>query len=734
MLTKSGAKLLDFGLAKLTEKTTGELGETETLGAQVPKTQEGTIAGTVAYMSPEQAQGKPVDARSDIFSFGSVLYEMATGVRPFQGDTNLSVLSAILQKEPEPASAIRHDIPADLERIISRCLKKDVERRFQHMGDVRVALLELKEESDSGVKTAPPARRYVQISARKALLAGIILAILAACGLFWWRLRPSHALFQHVELQRLTTSGDVVEAAVSPDGRYVARVSAHGEEQTIWLRQLITTSEIRVVSATQISFSGLHFSRDGEYVYYSQSKQPSGHAFYRVPSLGGDAQLVLDNVTGPVAVSPDERRFAYLSGGPDKRSSIIVAGPNPADKQTILTRSEPDFLRDQLSWSPDAALLAVPIGSTDDRFWQIERVLIVPVNGTAPAILAPVKWSWVRKAEWLPNGLGLLVNGTVGTSSLQVWFVPYPTGEPRRVTNDLSNYAGVSATVDSTAFVTVQQDELGEIWTTAPRAETASQVTRTSANGDGQAGTTWTPDGRLVYASNSFGQPDLWIANPDGANPKRLTFGGVAIHPEVVPDGRTIYFGSERSGACHIWRMEIDGSNASQVTRGSGERFAAVSPDGKWLLYESFSFTGTSSIWKMALPSGTPVRLGDLKDASVPSISRDGQWFSVVYTDERFHPPAGVGIMHLDGTGFKPLNIPPTWDKRWSPDGSALYFVKTDKGIDNVWKQAIAGGAPARVTSFSSGSIGALAVSRDERLAFRHFNATADVVLIRSVQ
>ena len=126
--------------------------------------------------------------------------------------------------------------------------------------------------------------------------------------------------------------------------------------------------------------------------------------------------------------------------------------------------------------------------------------------------------------------------------------MPYPSGEPRRVTNDLSNYWGVSATADSTAFVTVQQDELGEIWTTAPRAGTASQVTRTSANGDGQGGITWTPDGKLVYASNSFGTADLWIANPDGANPKRLTFGGVAINPEVTPDGRTIYFGSERSG------------------------------------------------------------------------------------------------------------------------------------------------------------------------------------------
>jgi Tol biopolymer transport system component len=180
--------------------------------------------------------------------------------------------------------------------------------------------------------------------------------------------------------------------------------------------------------------------------------------------------------------------------------------------------------------------------------------------------------------------------------------------------------------------------------------------------------------------------------------------------------------------------MDTDGSNASQVTHGQSEESAAVSPDGKWLLYDVFSFTGSSSIWKMPLPSGTPVRMGDLKDASAPSIAPDGQSFSLSYNDDRFHPAAGVGIMRLDGTGFKPLNIPPTWKTRWNGDGSALYFVKSEQGVCNIWRQAIAGGAPVRVTNFNSGSMGWLAVSRDERLAFRHFSTIFDVVLVRSVE
>jgi eukaryotic-like serine/threonine-protein kinase len=187
MITENGlVKVLDFGLAKLVETELSEFEATEIAsGQERPNTEEGTIIGTVAYMSPEQAQGKKVDARSDIFSFGSVLYEMVTGRRAFSGDSKISTLSAILKQEPEPVSSVAHDVPRDLDRIISRCLRKDVARRFQHMDDLQVALLDLKEESESGkltgaVASSAPGRRKRWLP---WILAGSVVLLLVAVGL-----------------------------------------------------------------------------------------------------------------------------------------------------------------------------------------------------------------------------------------------------------------------------------------------------------------------------------------------------------------------------------------------------------------------------------------------------------------------------------------------------------------------------------------------------------------------
>src|SRR6185295_6844334 len=226
MATPDGhVKVLDFGLAKLTERSEND-DATPTIAAG-PHTEEGAIIGTVSYMSPEQAEGKKIDERSDIFSFGSLLYEMVTGRQAFRGETTVSTLSAILRGEPPAVHQVVADTPYDLEKIITRCLRKNTARRFQHMDDITVALEELKEDSESGkldVTSVSP-RPRVSVSPRLAAIG--LPAILVIVGITWWVTRPRPVPPTTTPtLVRLTSdSGLTADPALSPDGKLLAYAS-----------------------------------------------------------------------------------------------------------------------------------------------------------------------------------------------------------------------------------------------------------------------------------------------------------------------------------------------------------------------------------------------------------------------------------------------------------------------------------------------------------------------------
>ena len=351
-------KLLDFGLAKLIEPPTNEFAVTETVG---PQTDEGRIMGTVAYMSPEQAHGKELDARSDIFSFGVVLYEMLCGQRPFQGGSPIEILSAIIQREPKPISELRPELPRDLERIVALALRKQPDRRFQHMADVKVELQALKEESDAGTISAvtgvsgPRARRRIPV----ALAA--ILGIVTIAAVLWYVSRPKPTT-ERSSLIRLTSdSGLTTDPALSLDGKLLAFASNRGGNGhlNLWVRQVAAGEPIRL-TVHDADDSEPCFSPDGAYIAF-HSETDGG--IYVVPALGGEARLLARPGRRP-RYSPDGKWITYWVGPTHVPMGEIYVVPSAGGSARKLQFRPVLPMAKYPVWSPDGALLLFLAGES----------------------------------------------------------------------------------------------------------------------------------------------------------------------------------------------------------------------------------------------------------------------------------------------------------------------------------------------------------------------------------
>jgi hypothetical protein len=379
MVTKDGyAKVLDFGLAKLTERDAPS-GDVTIATPASEKTIEGSVLGTVGYMSPEQVQGKAVDLRADIFAFGCILYEAATRRRAFKADSDVETMYQILRDDPTPIEELNPDTPAELRRVIRRCLAKSPDQRLQSMKDLALELREIVDEfpnlpvsSMSRASSASAAALAARARRRPKVRPGVAAAIVLGLGglvLGIYVLGPGRKVaeaptgsFQSMQMTRLTTGSDAYSAALSPDGRYLAQVRRIEGRWSLWVQQIATGSEIEAVPGQDNEIGDVSFSPDGDYLYYRgrDPETPNYSALFQVASLGGTPRKLLFDVDTAVTFSPDGRQLAFIRGYPQLGEwALMVANADGSSERSSRSRNRAASGPRQPSWSLDGKRIAV---------------------------------------------------------------------------------------------------------------------------------------------------------------------------------------------------------------------------------------------------------------------------------------------------------------------------------------------------------------------------------------
>jgi Tol biopolymer transport system component/DNA-binding winged helix-turn-helix (wHTH) protein len=625
----------------------------------------------------------------------------------------------------------------------------------RELGDDNSRLL-IKEHSRSSVIIEEEAIRanvwnrtaWLRRNARWKVLAAVVVFIaLAAIGFWLYRSigkNKPEAAFQTMKITRLTNNGKATAAAISPDGKYVVHAVEDAGRQSLRLRQVATASDKEIVPPAPVVIKGPTFSVDGNLIYYTASER--GEVFtdgvlYQVPTLGGTPRKLLARVASPITLSPDGRRFAFVRDdeGLDGGTALIVANVDGTAEHVIARYRDNSYLYlSGPAWSPDGHIIACGAGIGPNHLY--ETVVAVSVeDGTERSItqgwLGPVE-----RVAWLKDGSGLIViaNPDVTTGS-QIYHVSYPSGEVRRITNDLSGYGTHSLTLaaDSASLVAVQEETTSKIWVMAPN-EDASRA-RQIANG--RLSGSWTPDGRIVFPKKTGDNRDLWVMDQDGTNQKQLTADpSWEAYPMFSPDGRYVVFNSDRAiVGSQIWRLDADGSNPKQLTEGNAQDYSPrFTPDGLWVVFFSWR-SGKLATWKVSSNGGEPVQL--ISQTSVwPAVSHDGKLIACGYHDEQAGTPWQLAVFSIEGgQPVKLLDVPPSvnfatglW---WTPDSSAVVYADTRNGVSNIWSRPIDGGKPVQLTNFESDLIFKFALSPDgKRLAVARGIVTNDVVLIRDLR
>jgi Tol biopolymer transport system component len=734
-------KVLDFGLAKLVREDTADSDErTATAPPDAPPlSRPGAVTGTVGYMSPEQASGGSVDARSDIFSFGALLYEMVTGRRAFAGTSSPDTLAAVVRDQPKPPSEIVPDVPKELERIILRCLRKDPARRLQHMGDMKVEMQEVKDESDSQA-SAPAAVAIARRRSRRRWLPVAVAIGLVAAAASVWRLRPADLPLPTVVA--LTSARRAGGGSFSPDGTQIAFSSTaeKGDNVDIWLK-LVGEAEARRLTTDPADDGAPAWSPDGKQIAFlraTSSDAFAGRAIYVVSPFGGPERRLLDFPAGGLSWSKDGRWLAAAKAPrTDPAGGIDLISVATGERRAV-TSPKPRAFDACPALSPDGRALAYAScegGGAGVTVCDIHvQALDDQLRPRAEARRLTRQAGWIQGVAWTRDGRSI-VYGVNAIPNPYLWRVRADGSAPAyriELAGRGSLWPSTARGRDRLAFTRSLWDV--DIWRVRLGSPPAPIIESTFNDMWPQ----YSPDGlRIAFESGRTGERDeIWLTDADGSNPTRLTRGPGRSQgsPRWSPDGRSIAFDSgPENGRSDIWTIGTDGSDLRQVTSDpADEIIPSWSRDGRWVYFSS-NRTGRHEVWR-ALATGQGEEPVTREGGCAPFESRDGRTLYYLRGCQ------GAALLARPTGGGNERTIVPcvdNWNYAVGPQG-VFHVDCTPPGVPNASQRVLrlwdaATGRDRPVATIEGAWVAGVSASPDGRtVLWGRSTAASDLVMIEN--